>query len=302
MPPQASAPAPPSQNLGQSSADYSNALNSQIQGMPALNQANIDATNQSINELGPSLLNWQNVSANANAANNFGIQSAYSPAYVNLANSELNQADPSEVALRQNLENSANQQLGLGTSLDPAYESQLQQSIRGAQAARGNSFGNSAGNAEALSTGEAGLAMQQERQQFAQGVSGQGGVSALYSTLPGFSNLSSPYSPESAPASASLSPSSILQGEANNNSLYGSELGFNSSAYGTATNAPNPWMQGLGLALGVGGTVAGSAFGGPLGGMAGGMLGGLASSALNGGGVTSLPGGGFSSFLPATAA
>jgi len=237
---------------------YSSALNSALQNAPALTAQNIASQGQA---------------ATSNAGLNYGMQQQYSPGYSALAVQNLNTLDPAEVALRSQLEGSASQQLGLGTSLDPAYAAQLQQSIRGAQAARGNSLGDAAGNAEALSLGSAGLAMQQERQQFAGNVAGQGGIGALTGEIPGIQNFGS--NSMNAPGFAPITPELGFQGAGLGTSLagpqaseYNAGLGYGAQTYGTATNAPNPWMQGLGLALG-----AGSALG------AGALTGGFAPTA-----------------------
>lgn len=282
MPPSKTAPPTPQPtnnapvfNAPQANQDfasqYGNAINSAIQSQPGLTSSNIG-------------------SLNSVASNNLGLQQQQAPAYAQTALNSLNVLDPNATALRSQLEGSASQQLGLGTSLDPAYASQLQQSIRGAQSARGNSLGDAAGNAEALSLGSAGLAMQQQREGFANSVAGLGGIGALDSEVPGIGNFGT----NGMAAYNGITPDLGLAGptygtqtQANANQAFGTEgseynagLGYGANTYATATNAPNPWMQGLGLALGAGSALGAGALTGGAAPAAGAGL-GLASGALN---------------------
>jgi hypothetical protein len=71
--------------------------------------------------------------------------------------------DPQNFKLGKRLNRQVRKDLALGTSLDPAYEAQLEQYIRGAQTARGNFLGPAAELAEGVYKGEAGLRMYQQR-------------------------------------------------------------------------------------------------------------------------------------------
>ena len=89
------------------------------------------------------------------------------------------QTDPSGYASMQALGSSedaslkqATDQLALGSRLDPVTARQVEQQTRAAQAARGNVYGTPQMAEEAMTTGQAGLALQQQRQQAAQTAEG----------------------------------------------------------------------------------------------------------------------------------
>ena len=79
------------------------------------------------------------------------------------------QVDPTSAAARTRLGSDLAAQESLGTQLDPATQRQLEQQTRIAQAARGNVYGTPQLVQEAMTTGQAGLALQQQRQQALQG-------------------------------------------------------------------------------------------------------------------------------------
>jgi hypothetical protein len=75
------------------------------------------------------------------------------------------QIDPTGLASRTQLGQDLASQEALGSQLDPTTMRQLEQSVREAQAARGNVYGTPQLVQEAMTTGQAGLALQQQRQQ-----------------------------------------------------------------------------------------------------------------------------------------
>jgi hypothetical protein len=79
------------------------------------------------------------------------------------------QVDPSGFAARQQLQSDLAQQEALGTQLDPETIRELTQSTRNAQLARGNVYGTPQLVQEAMTRGQAGLALQQQRQAAMQG-------------------------------------------------------------------------------------------------------------------------------------
>jgi hypothetical protein len=80
-----------------------------------------------------------------------------------------NQIDPTGLAGRQALEQQLTSQAALGSQLDPVTQREIEQSVRTAQAARGNVYGTPQLVQEAMTTGQAGLALQQQRQAALQG-------------------------------------------------------------------------------------------------------------------------------------
>jgi hypothetical protein len=75
------------------------------------------------------------------------------------------QVDPTGAAARTQLGSDLAAQESLGTQLDPATQRQVSQATREAQIARGNVYGTPQMVEEAMTRGQAGLALQQQRQQ-----------------------------------------------------------------------------------------------------------------------------------------
>jgi hypothetical protein len=78
------------------------------------------------------------------------------------------QIDPNALAASQALGQQISGNLALGSTLDPTTQMQVEQAARAAQGARGNIYGVAPAVQEALTQGQAGLALQQARQQAAQ--------------------------------------------------------------------------------------------------------------------------------------
>lgn len=82
-------------------------------------------------------------------------------------------ANPEQAALMEALNAQAMEGLDAGASLPPDLAREVQQSIRGAQAARGFGYGIGDISQEALFSGQTAEALQRRRQQFAQSVAAQ---------------------------------------------------------------------------------------------------------------------------------
>jgi hypothetical protein len=165
-------------------------------------------------------------------------------------------------------------QYNLGTQLDPGQAREIEQATRGAQAARGNASGDSAGIAEAYAKGTAGLQLQQQRLQNLEGGFGQQGQAlgaasgynqqqignaGSFLGLPNMGTLTAGVAPVSPDRSFSyINPNAGFQGVNLANQGYANQLG----AAGLAQNTGgNPWMSAVG-ALGsvAGGLLASGAF------------------------------------------
>jgi hypothetical protein len=79
------------------------------------------------------------------------------------------QVDPTSMAARQQLGTDLASQEALGTQLDAGTQRQVDQATREAQIARGNVYGTPQMVEEAMTRGQAGLGLQQQRQQALQG-------------------------------------------------------------------------------------------------------------------------------------
>ena len=78
------------------------------------------------------------------------------------------QLDPQSYATMQALGQQVGGNLALGSTLDPSTQREVEQATRAAQGARGNVYGTPQMVAEAMTRGQAGLQLQQQRQQAAQ--------------------------------------------------------------------------------------------------------------------------------------
>lgn len=177
--------------------------------------------------------------------------------------------------------------LGLEAQLNDSTRREVQQGVRGAQAARGNILGNSAIYEEAMELGQAGEQRQQQRQQntlqfltsgttpediayrkkqqaMANLGSFMGGQTpvAQFGQLAGAQQGAAPYAPQNAPQV--LNPNAGAQGAQFAQQNYAQQM----NAY---SQQANPWMAGLSLgvsALGVplvaGGAASGSTVAGAL--------------------------------------
>jgi hypothetical protein len=84
------------------------------------------------------------------------------------------QVDPTDAAGNAALSKQLSDQVALGSQLDPVTARQVEQATRAGQVARGNVYGTPQMVQEAMTTGQAGLALQQQRQQAMQSYLGSG--------------------------------------------------------------------------------------------------------------------------------
>jgi len=244
--------------------DYSQIANdviqSDINSLPEQNAAEIQADQTNLAQLAPLQQQNQLNSALSSANAALQVQQQYGPAFNTLAQQQLQQTDPTGYAARQQLANTVLQGLNNGSSLDPAYVTQLQQQIRGAQAARGNILGDAPANAEDLYVGNAGLALQQQNIQNALSYINSPTLASQYASLSGAQNGAAPFAPQPYPTTGvtldandpSIAEQYALGLYNGANNTYDSGLNYSSSLYNTNVNAPNPWLQGLGLAVNAG--------------------------------------------------
>jgi len=94
------------------------------------------------------------------------------------ATEAFRQANPEQAALMSELNRQAQQELAAGASLPPAMARELEQQVRGAQAARGMGFGVSDISQEALVKGLQAEQLQRRRQAFAQQMVGLNAATA----------------------------------------------------------------------------------------------------------------------------
>jgi hypothetical protein len=91
------------------------------------------------------------------------VQQKYGKDFVKQRLEELKAADPTGYEVREMLGESAKADLARGTELSPDMARQVTQQERAAQSARGNIYGSAPAAAEAMSLGDAGFRMRQQR-------------------------------------------------------------------------------------------------------------------------------------------
>lgn len=94
-----------------------------------------------------------------------GLESQFAPEHYQQQLTSLQTLDPQGTAIREQLGQRVGEDLSTGYQIPDAYRTELENNIRGAQAARGNILGNSAANEEAGYLGEAALRLYQQRLQ-----------------------------------------------------------------------------------------------------------------------------------------
>jgi hypothetical protein len=104
-----------------------------------------------------------------------GLAASYLSPLINAANPTAQQfqsyldmygqVDPTTLAARQKLGSDLAAQEALGSQLDPETAREIEQQVRAGQTARGNVYGTPQLVQEAMTRGQAGLALQQQRQQ-----------------------------------------------------------------------------------------------------------------------------------------
>jgi hypothetical protein len=162
-----------------------------------------------------------------------GLQRQFGPEQYRLMLDALKQIDPTGQQVREKLGAEVSKGLEEGTALDPAFASQVEQSVRQAQAARGNTQGNAPASAEALFKGKAALDLYNTR--LAQAGSFLAGATPeqQLSVIPGVTpDRSSQY----------VNPNAGYQGQQFGLQNYQNQL----AAYQASGSQGNPWATALG--------------------------------------------------------
>lgn len=200
-------------------------------------------------------------SADAIAAMNLDIQQRYGE-QMNLEQlKRIKEADPVGYELRQKLAQTTLEELSAGRELGEDAARQVEQSVRGAQSARGNVYGSANIGQEALAKFDAGQRLLTQRMSQAQAYALGTPITAQYGAISGAQQ-----------GAANFAPMQLQQGIAQNPNAGAQAAQFASSNYSTYVqglqNQSNPWMEGLGMVAGVaaqgfGGFAAGKAMKNP---------------------------------------
>jgi len=187
------------------------------------------------------------------------VQQKYGKDFVKQRIEELKAADPTGYEVRQMLGEAAKEDLARGTELSPELARQVTQQERAAQAARGNIFGSAPAAAEAMSLGDAGFRMRQQR--LANAASFLSGTTpvAQFGQISGAQQGASPFNPMGIQAGIGLNPNAGAQGQQFAMNTYNQRMNY-------AAQQQPIGMQLLGmgagmLGQGIGGHFAGKALG-----------------------------------------
>ena len=195
------------------------------------------------------------VSADAIAAMSLDIQQRYGE-QMNLEQlKRIKEADPVGWELRQKLAETTLSELSAGRELGADAAHQVEQSVRGAQASRGNVYGAANIGQEALAKFDAGQRLLTQRMSQAQAYALGTPITAQYGAISGAQQ-----------GAANFAPMQLQQGIGQNPNAGQQAAQFASSNYSTYVqgmqNQSNPWMEGLGMVAGVVGQGVGGHFGG----------------------------------------
>ena len=189
-------------------------------------------------------------SSDAIAAMNLDIQQRYGE-QMNLEQlKRIKEADPVGYELRQKLAQTTLEELSAGRELGEDASRQVEQSVRGAQSARGNVYGSANIGQEALAKFDAGQRLLTQRMSQAQAYALGTPITAQYGAISGAQQ-----------GAANFAPMQLQQGIAQNPNAGAQAAQFASSNYSTYVqglqNQSNPWMEGLGMVAGFAGSVYG---------------------------------------------
>lgn len=194
-------------------------------------------------------------SADALAALNLDLQQRYG-SQMNLEHlMRIKEADPVGWELRQQLARTSLEELSQGRELGSAAGGQVEQSVRGAQTARGNVYGAANIGQEALAKFDMGQRLLTQRMANAQAYALGTPITAQYGSIAGAQQGAAAFTPMQATPGMALDPNAAARGQ------QGLMQGYSTYVSGLQ-NRSNPWMEGLGIAAGVVAQGVGGYYGG----------------------------------------
>ena len=154
------------------------------------------------------------------------IQQKYGKDFVKQRIEELKAADPTGYEVRQMLGEAAKEDLARGTELSPDMARQVTQQERAAQSARGNIYGSAPAAAEAMSLGDAGFRMRQQR--LANAASFLSGTTpvAQFGQISGAQAGASPFNPMGIQAGIGVNPNAGAQGQQWAMNAYNTQMNY----------------------------------------------------------------------------
>ena len=211
-------------------------------------------TNQTTDFSGMSAYNQEQPIAQANLQ----LQQQYGVPMAQAAVAETQALDPTRYALQQSVEQNAQNQLNLGSSLSPDQENLIQQQVMQAQTQRGNIMGSNPSIDQAFAQFNMGQQLLQQR---------EGNANSVLGYNPAGTNSSA----ASSLSQAGVTPQSLgFQTQQMPNTAQTMQMGLNygaqnygaySSNYSADINQKPQWAQYAGLVAGIAGNFAGGMMG-----------------------------------------
>jgi hypothetical protein len=185
-------------------------------------------------------------SAFGQAQNMLDIQEQYGQRFLENSRDQLKASDPIGFALREKMGQNVTDDLALGRSVSDGERRNVQQAVRGQQTARGNISGVAAATQEVMAQSQFGENRYQQRTQNAGAFLAGTTPLSQFGQLQGAARGAAPYRPSGV--------SGIGQNmNAGNQAAQFAQQSFGTQAqvYNTQmSNQSNPWMEGLGMAVG----------------------------------------------------
>jgi hypothetical protein len=197
----------------------------------------------------------QGEAADASAANALALQQKYGAGYVQEQNDLTRLSDPTRYDALQDYGKTVTSNFDLGSTLDAQTQREVEQTARGAQAARGNTLGNASAFDEAMQVGQAGLALKAQRTAAMQSYLGLAPTSAQYG---GVNSAGGPVATTGAYNTSlpSLDPNAGNQGANFASTQFGQMSNLWTSQAQYQASKPDYLAMGIGALAGVGGTAA----------------------------------------------
>lgn len=190
---------------------------------------------------------FQREQADINAGAQLELAKKYSGEFVSAAKKQLRELDPTAYDLREQIGKSLAEELSAGQRLTPEEERQVTQSVRGAQAARGNLYGGAPIAQEAIARYGAGVQRQQQRVANVQSYLGLNPIVAQAGGLSALQQGSVPMSQTPIPQGLNINPNAGQLGTQfalgvfdNQTRQYGAQLDYMASTYATQQQFGSP--------------------------------------------------------------
>lgn len=227
-----------------------------------------------------------------NARTALDLQGKFGSEYVAQSRKQLQESDPIGFALRESMGQRVSEQLSMGGSSTDAQRRLVSQGVRANQTRSGNTAGVAAGVAEVMAQGEYSRNLEQSRLSNAGAFLAGATPQAEFGQLRNAQQGAAPMAPgqfdrSMVPGFNPNNTGQALQFASNNYSTQMS--GYNAQLSAQAQKG-NPWMQGLGMVLGAGVSLATA-------GMGAAAIGGL-TAATTANTAARVAGGALSSFTP----